>query len=242
MTNLRDEMDDAFASMHVDLDRLGAHAAAEGGRLRRRNRLAVLGGGTLALLVVVGLGVWTTSVLVAPEKGRTSLTAGPVALGLLTGTEALTVTLARVAPAGVVSRISEMTHEPARGGSTNAYGSVRFAPSVDAASSEVMVSYQRARGEDLERNSRCQPQLPDCQISALPDGSVVLTYAISQVRYLPGLEGSGWAAHRVVDGTVVALAATAPDQHADPVLSRDQLLTLISQPEWSRLTALPPAT
>ena len=37
MTHLREEMYDAYASMHVDLERLVTQAQAEGGRVRRRN-------------------------------------------------------------------------------------------------------------------------------------------------------------------------------------------------------------
>ena len=38
MTHLREEMYDAYASLHVDVDRLATQAQVEGGRLRRRHR------------------------------------------------------------------------------------------------------------------------------------------------------------------------------------------------------------
>ena len=63
MTHLREEMYDAYASMHVDLERLATQAEVEGGRLRRRSRRRAAVS-TLVLLAVVGIGAWASSSVV----------------------------------------------------------------------------------------------------------------------------------------------------------------------------------
>ena len=50
-----------------------------------------------------------------------------------------------------------------------------------------------------------------------------------------GDNGPAIAAHRIVNGAVVTLMASAPGKGTDPVLTRDQLVDLISQPEWADL-------
>ena len=78
MTHLREEMDDTYASMDVDLERLAAQAQVQGGRLRRRNRRLSVAGSTLAVVAAVGLGAWTTSTLV---EGAATVREGSTASG-----------------------------------------------------------------------------------------------------------------------------------------------------------------
>jgi hypothetical protein len=250
MTYLRDEMYDTYASLHVDLDRLATQAQLEGGRLRRRNRGLAAAWSTLAVLVAVGLGAWATNNLAAgvPTVREGSPAGGPSAATLLTGVDVLTATLARVAPRGVVSHASEMNYETGREGSPNALGDVTFAPSAGAAPATVLVNYWPAETGDVELHSQCHDSLVDCTASRLPDGSVVLSYAVegSDLPWVGG-SSSGLAAHRVVDGTVVTIAASAPREVGSgasgqsAVLTRDQLVDLISQPEWHRLLPVPPS-
>jgi hypothetical protein len=77
---------------------------------------------------------------------------------------------------------------------------------------------------------------------------VVLSYVVDDSAAPSGWQGPApfFAAHRVVNGNVVALAASSPyDTGAsgeNPVLTRDQLVDVSSQPEWSRLIPVPPAS
>ena len=254
MTHLREEMDDTYASMDVDLERLAAQAQVQGGRLRRRNRRLSVAGSTLAVVAAVGLGAWTTSTLV---EGAATVREGSTASGTtwetpLTGVEALTATLTRVAPAGVVTDDlpTGMTYEPNRDGSPNALGGVEFAPSAGAASGGVIVNYWPVRAGDLQRNTHCHDDVADCEVVTLPDGTVVLTYVVNDPQVPSAGRGPAMlvAAHRVVNGNVVSLGAGSPydagaDARADDaVLTRDQLVDVISQPEWSRLIPVPPAS
>ena len=166
----------------------------------------------------------------------------------LTGVAALSAALARVAPTGVVSHSSGMSYEPNRDGSPNALATVSFAPSAGAEPGDVGVNYWPAEGGDAEFYAQCHDDLADCETTMLPDGSVVLTYAVRGSGFPYGQGSStGMAVHRVVGGVVVTVAADAPrhdDSGAtgkDAVLTRDQLVDLISQPEWSRLLPIPPS-
>ena len=152
------------------------------------------------------------------------------------GIDALAAALSRVTPEGVVSDLSKMNYEPNRDGSPNALGSLTFAPSAGAASASVGVNYWPVKAGDQQLHSQCNGMVADCETSTLPDGSIVVTYVIPPVNFAPGLDnGPAIAAHRIVNGAVVTLIASAPGKGTDPVLTRDQLVDLISQPEWADL-------
>ena len=152
------------------------------------------------------------------------------------GIDVLTTALSRVTPEGVVSDLSRMNYEPNRDGSPNALGSLTFAPSAGAASASVGVNYWPVKAGDQQLHSQCNGMVADCETSTLPDGSIVVTYVIPPVNFAPGLDnGPAIAAHRIVNGAVVTLIASAPGKGTDPVLTRDQLVDLISQPEWADL-------
>jgi hypothetical protein len=157
----------------------------------------------------------------------------------VSGIGALEAALSRVAPEGVVSDPSKMNYEPSRDGWPNAWGSLTFASSEGAASATVGVNYWPAKEGDAELYSQCMGLVDDCEMSTLPDGSVVITYVIAPLTFVPGQDnGPAIAAHRIVNGTVVALMATAPGKGTDPVLTRAQLEDLISQPEWADLESV----
>ena len=139
-------------------------------------------------------------------------------------------------PTGVVSDPSRMNYEPNRDGSPNALGGLTFAPSAAAPSASVGVNYWPAKAGDLQLHSQCNGMVADCETSTLPDGSVVVTYVVPPLTFVPGGDnGPAIAAHRIVNGAVVTLMASAPGKGTDPVLTRDQLVDLISQPEWADL-------
>jgi hypothetical protein len=143
--------------------------------------------------------------------------------------------LSEVAPDAVVSEASKVSYEPNRDGSPNAFGHLELAPTAAAESSEVMVTYSSTKPGDLERYTHCQyAPLTDCQVVELTDGSLVITYVVAGAPWVPD-QGGLVAAHRIVEGNVVALSATAPHSDSEPVLTRDQLVALISQPEWADL-------
>lgn len=247
MTHLREEMYDAYTSVHLDVQRLASDAQREGGRRRRRSRGLAALGSTFAVLAAVGLGTWTTTTVVGgPLTVREGSSAsGTAATTPLTGVEALTATLAWVVPNGVVLEPSTMNYEPDRDGSPNARGGVEFAPSAGAATGNVTVSYAPAKAGDVERYAQCHDNLDDCDVVTLADGSPVLTYAVRRSTR-PWDEGPDtlFAAQRVVNGNVVSVAADSPDVHSgagpdDPVLTKDQLVDVIGQPEWSRLLPVP---
>ena len=160
----------------------------------------------------------------------------PTVRTAVSGIAALEAAVSRVVPEGVVSDPSRMNYEPNRDGSPNALGGLTFAPSAAAPSASVGVNYWPAKAGDLQLHSQCNGMVADCETSTLPDGSVVVTYVVPPLTFVPGGDnGPAIAAHRIVNGAVVTLMASAPGKGTDPVLTRDQLVDLISQPEWADL-------
>jgi hypothetical protein len=159
----------------------------------------------------------------------------------VSGIAALEAALSQVVPTGVVADPSAMNYEPSRDGWPNAFGHLTFAPSPGAASSEATVTYWPVKPGDAELHSQCQGLMDDCETLTLPDGSVVLSYVVSGPGVAPGMGASTLiAVHRVVGDNVVSLAAGSPEVEpgapaADPVLTRDQLIELISGSEWAEL-------
>ena len=89
---------------------------------------------------------------------------------------------------------------------------------------------------DLQTHSQCNGLIADCETSTLPDGSVVVSYVVPPNDLLPELDnGPTLAAHRIVGDTVVTMMAQAPGSGADPVLTREEIVELISQSEWALL-------
>ena len=232
----------------------------------RLRRLALVGG-SLAVLAVVGSAYANQAVadddrsaarptILAsdpPQRAGAGHDAAPGTQrdgrdGVSSGMEALEAAMARVAPDGVVSDQEPvgMNYEPNRDGSPNALGSADLALSGGASAGGVTVTYSPVKAGDDERYSQCHALLTDCKVFTLDDGSTVLTYSLER-SLVPWNQGpaEAVAAHRVVNGNVVSLLASSPyDVEAgaslgdDAVLTRDQLVDVISQPEWSELKPL----
>ena len=217
-------------------------------RRPREWRMLGLTGAALAVIAVVGAAT-ANQALAEDTEGATRPTVSAAASDKTNGSEdkptvrttvsgiaALEAALSRVVPTGVVSDPSRMNYEPNRDGSPNALGGLTFAPSAAAPSASVGVNYWPAKAGDLQLHSQCNGMVADCETSTLPDGSVVVTYVVPPLTFVPGGDiGPAIAAHRIVNGAVVTLAASAPGKGTDPVLTRDQLVDLISQPEWADL-------
>ena len=130
-----------------------------------------------------------------------------------------------------------MNYEPNRDGSANALGYAEFAPSAGADSGGLIVTYRPTKPGDVQLYEQCQPLLTECETLTLPDGSVVVTHVLGPpFDGVPGQDqGPAVAAYRIVGDNVVALLAGAPGKDTDAVLTRDQLVDVISGPEWANL-------
>ena len=255
MIDLRQSLHDSLDDQHTDSAAIVALARVQGTRLRRRRRTAaVLAGGAVAVLAVVGLGTWTFGGLAGGTvAGEASPATSPEAVATistastLTGLEALEAALARVAPGGRVTKVAEMRDYEGRSADAYAKGALAFASDEDVMSSVIEVEYSLATTQSAAQVEECGTQL-HCRVAPLADGSVLQTYEIALggkgAFQGSAAGGTNLAAALLTGDVVVSVWVQVPVDAKGQVLSPETTLTMnqlsqvMAQPEWARLAPL----
>ena len=253
-TKLRSAMAEAVAPAHADMDHLVAAARRRGMGIRRR-RQALRAVGVAAALATVML---APSVVAGDrEQVRGPATAGaagtdPVTLDTTTtdpfdgrSTAAALLYAVGLAEEGTATGFHGQG-DPAVFGETYAY--FRFTPSGSETAGEVAINVQpnffgstvKPGDAPAERTAACQSWMQHCSSSLLPDGSRLTSYDDRSGH------GDKRGVRRVVslyrtDGVRLLASAsngydvTEKDERItrdDPVLTTDQLTTVVEQAWW----------
>ena len=117
---------------------------------------------------------------------------------------------------------------------------VEFTPAGATAASEIMVQYKQAVDGTEEAVAECDGTQDHCEVFTPASGGVV-QISDTPFRDKQHGDGSNLISSLYVDGMVVTLWAQVPLAadgtvvSATPVLSREQVVALLSQPEWGHL-------
>jgi hypothetical protein len=239
MNDLHQHLRDILDDQDTDLGVIAARAQHDGTRIRRRRRLVVAG----ALLASVAvLGAATSDAILGGEgieSTRVTDTTPAPTPQPVTALDALESGLATVSPGGTVSVTqAEKTWRDA--GRPYAMVTVVFTPAGATGGSEVMVQYKAAVDGSKEAIEECDGSQPHCEVSTLANGGVI---QISDTPFHDKVSGEGanQIAALYIDGTVVTLWARVPTSGSGrtlaprPVLTRDELKDVLSQPGWADL-------
>jgi hypothetical protein len=222
---------------HPNVVRLTARARSRGAAIRRRKRLATLGGSLALLTVVAGL---ATSGPLRPGHSTTAATDAPPALTTLAdGSEILQGAIANVAPELAVSDVTTLTVS-----GSSARSSLKLTPYGATTGSLMTLTYGPATGPTPD-SATCEAQgsaSTGCHVETLPDGSTLLTYQLHAGRG----RNRGWVydAMRFVNGYAYGVDIIAPVNAQDsyvspmPALTKDQLVAIMSQPVWTSVQPL----
>jgi hypothetical protein len=255
MTDLRDHMHDTVDHQHADLAALTSRARTRGTTLRRRRRIAVTGS-AVAVVAVLGAGVWAASGLlpgasVAPQDVPVAdhgVQPKPAhrAPTTTTATGRSTVAALYAAVTDVVPGTgSKFAGQSPSEFSVDTYGELAFAPADGSGAGEIGVNVQDKSiltdgGVTADEGFVCLAWMEACHVSTLADGSLLRTYAEHSAA-AGGGTGERLVAERLVGRVrVVASASNGFQLPADEwditrpgaVLSIQQLTTVVSQPWW----------
>lgn len=243
--NLHEEMRVVVAHLDPEPGRIAAQARATGRRRRRRTQTV----GVLAAVAVLG-GLATTQVggggtRAVDPAGRTTgdtttqtptTDSAPSPASRATGGH-LTVSALR----GAIEEVSAGSFSDFRGQDVGdeLYGELTFAPSDGLGAGTVGVNVQP--GSILDGDAfACTEWMVDCSVRTLPGGERLRTYQDADTA----AGGQRWVAERLTRDRslrVVAAALNGFDLPANefdvrreaPVLTKDQLVAVVTQDVWS---------
>ena len=258
MTDLRDRMHDTVSHHHIDLDSLAARARSQGASLRRR-RQAVAGSALAVVAIVATTGV-AGAVLLAdrpsehqvmpPAATDSGPPPAPPAADTTPATGRTTVAALYAAVTDVVPGTA--TDFKGQGPSTQVadrytYGVLAFSPADASGEGEIGINVQPAsilddadRGLTARQGFVCVDWMESCEVSTLPDGSLLRTYAM-HTPAVGGGTGERLTAERLTGQLRVVASATNGFEGAgnhwditrpEAVLSIDQLTTVVTQKWW----------
>lgn len=251
-TQLRSAMADAVATAHPDTDRLVADARRRGLGIRRRRQ--ALGAVGVAAAVAVAV---TAPTLVAGDHGSSGdrgTLVGSQPRGLDTSrTEPLTGRSTAAALLYAVGLEARGEASDIRGAADPApyaesYVIFRFTPEGDRVAGEVAVNVQprfagggvdKAGADARAKAGQCESFMRHCRAITLPDGSRLTTYD-DPSSYSSGLRRVASLYRPDTDFRVIASATNGYDiteraekvTRAEPVLTTDQLVSVVTQPWW----------
>jgi hypothetical protein len=156
----------------------------------------------------------------ATKKNATQPYDGPTVNGL----QAFQTAAAEVLPGATISDLSGMSGEKEGG-----KGGLDLTPADGTKSSPVQVTYFNAPAGDKASFQDCDNQF-NCDILTLPDGSPMQVF---DVPFAPGRANLSVA--RLVNGVEVGVWVGVPAGGDHPVVTRQQLVDLLSQPVWGAL-------
>lgn len=251
-TQLRSAMADAVATTHPDTDRLVADARRRGLGIRRRRQALSVVGVAAALAVAV-----TAPTVVAGDHGTTgdhSTLVGSQPGGLDTShTEALTGRSTAAALLYAVGLEVRGTASDIRGAAdggayAESYVIFRFTPEGDRVAGEVAVNVQprfagggvdKVGADSRAKVGQCESFMSHCRAITLADGSRLTTYD-DPSSYSSGIRRVASLYRPDTDFRVIASATNGYDiteraekvTREEPVLTTDQLVSVVTQPWW----------
>ena len=208
----------------------------------RRWRKVAAVGGSLAVLAVGGATVTQAFAADPTPEGAAKTSIGVDKHGhqkAKSGLDVLSAALERVSPGGSVSVIrAEKTWRDV--GRPYAMVTLKFTPAGATAGSEILLQYKAAVDGSKEAVEDCDGSQPHCEVLMLANGGVM---QISDTPFHDKVNGDGTnqIAALYIDGTVVTLWAQVPTNEtgkgldARPVLTRDEVKDVLSQPGWADL-------
>ena len=257
MTDLRDRMHDTVGHHHTDLADLAARARHQGTSLRHRRRRAIVGSAAAAVAVAATAGVAGAGLLAHPQTEHQEPAAtneGPPPAPEPAGTTQATGRTTVAALYAAVTEILPGTGSDFAGQGPAphddghyAYGVLAFSPADGSGAGEVGLNVQPAsilaapeRGLTARAGFVCVDWMESCEVSTLPDGSLLRTYAI-HTPAVGGGTGERLTAERLTDQMRVVASATNGFEKAgnhwditrpQAVLSSTQLATVVTQEWW----------
>jgi hypothetical protein len=205
-------------------------------------RKAAAAAGSLAVLAAAGVTATQAFAADPSPEGAAKPSIGVDQRGhqkAKSGLDVLSAALERVSPGGSVSVIrAEKTWRDV--GRPYAMVTLKFTPAGATAGSEILLQYKAAVDGSKEAIEECDGSQHRCEVFSLPNGSAM---QISDTPFRDKVTGDGTnrIASLYLDGTVVTLWAQVPTSESGktlaprPVLTRDELKDVLSQPGWADL-------
>jgi hypothetical protein len=264
MTELRDRMQDTVSHHHTDLVTLAARARRQGTSLRRRRRQAMAGSALAVAVLVGGVGVAGSGLLTSPQAERGT----PPVAGKGGGTPSqqashkpaaeTTPATGRTTVAALYASVTDLV--PGKGTDfvgqgpfrdepvmADTYGELAFSPADGSGAGRIGINLQPAeiladprRGLTAVEGFVCVDWMDSCQVSTLPDGSLLRTYA-EHSQAAGGGTGERLVAEHLIGGLRVLASASngfeGPSNEwditrPDAVLTTEQLTTVVLQEWW----------
>ena len=258
MTDLRDRMHDTVSHHHADLPALAAQARRQGTSLRRRRRRAMAGSAVAVVAVAATAAVAGAGLLADHQTGSRLPVAGdgsgaPPVPTRVHRADATVQATGRTTVAALYAAVTDLVpgkgtdfvgQGPEESGpiGSDTYGEMAFAPADGSGAGRVGVNVQSAhilddpqRGITARQGFVCVDWMESCQVSTLPDGSMLRTYAEHSAAAGGGTGERLVAEHLIGQLRVVASASNGFEgpsnewdlTRPDAVLTTDQLTTVV---------------
>jgi hypothetical protein len=240
MTTLRDLMQQTLQHDHADMVRLTCKARSHGRTMRRRRR--ALTACSCLLLVAGVVGGAASGQLKRDPEDRTQVADTPGSVPSRDGLEALESAIAEVAPNITIADVTELITSIDQDGKYSKAGLTVRRVGADAGS-HVSLTYFPFDPPASPRQL-CNEASSDltCDVDALPDGSFLLTYQLHAGQ--GGNKSWVYDAVRYVGGYAYGIDVTAAVNRQDtyldpdPLLTKDQVIDIMSQPVWTKVSPL----